>query len=220
MLLDLMTWSGWLSGVWILRLLLHPTTFILIFMWLMRRLRAMQYWGEDGYIICKQYRQPFIKSQGTCLLGVMEIKGIQWQAKKCEESVLRQRHRIVRSQPKDRELWLKTKKQEEKQIDGNIEVYIAAQTLDTWLEQRIHEKLEWLNPRPRLERVREDTEDGDMRELSINEKKMVVRCLTNNQDIFAWSFADMPSIHPQVACHQLILDQAILPIKQKKHLDV
>ncbi|GKV50344.1 hypothetical protein SLEP1_g57053 [Rubroshorea leprosula] len=40
-------------------------------------------------------------------------------------------------------------------------------------------------------------------------------CLMEHKDIFAWCLVDMPGINPEVACHRLIVNPNVVPIRQK-----
>ena len=44
----------------------------------------------------------------------------------------------------------------------------------------------------------------------------LTRFLRQNQDVFAWSYEDMPGIDPQVMSHQLNVDLSFCPVKQKR----
>ncbi|KAI0515705.1 hypothetical protein KFK09_008371 [Dendrobium nobile] len=52
--------------------------------------------------------------------------------------------------------------------------------------------------------------------LSDTEKKEYVDFLRTNQDVFAWSSADMPGINPEIIMHSLKINPACKPVIQKK----
>ncbi|PKU62402.1 hypothetical protein MA16_Dca028415 [Dendrobium catenatum] len=52
--------------------------------------------------------------------------------------------------------------------------------------------------------------------LSDTEKKKYIDFLRTNQDVFAWSSADMPGINPEVIMHSLKINPAYKPVIQKK----
>ena len=40
--------------------------------------------------------------------------------------------------------------------------------------------------------------------------------LCQNQDVFAWTHADMVRIHPEIMCHWLNIDPLAKPVRQKR----
>ncbi|XP_052730552.1 uncharacterized protein LOC108324378 [Vigna angularis] len=54
------------------------------------------------------------------------------------------------------------------------------------------------------------------RELNPEVEKELRALLWKNRDLFAWTAADMPGIHPAVMCHKLSLFQNARPVAQKK----
>ncbi|XP_022865324.1 uncharacterized protein LOC111385183 [Olea europaea var. sylvestris] len=63
---------------------------------------------------------------------------------------------------------------------------------------------------------------GERREFSIGvnmrpeEKEELVKCFSDNLDVFAWSPIDIPEISPSVAQHRLGISSGAKPIRQKK----
>ena len=53
-------------------------------------------------------------------------------------------------------------------------------------------------------------------QLTPNAKKEIVKCLTKNSSISAWSATDVPRIDPEVISHHLNVDPMKFIIKQKK----
>ncbi|CAJ2669315.1 unnamed protein product [Trifolium pratense] len=47
-------------------------------------------------------------------------------------------------------------------------------------------------------------------------RKQLEACLKENADLFAWHASEMPGLDPNVACHQLTIDPAALPIVQRR----
>ena len=47
-------------------------------------------------------------------------------------------------------------------------------------------------------------------------KEGLIRCLQDNQGIFAWSAEDMPRIDPSIVCHRLNIAPDAKPIRQKR----
>ena len=57
--------------------------------------------------------------------------------------------------------------------------------------------------------------------LKSEQAEQLVEILRKNQDVFAWTHADMVGIHPDVMCHQLNIDPQAKPVHQKQRtLDV
>ena len=52
--------------------------------------------------------------------------------------------------------------------------------------------------------------------LSSELEKQLVEFLKNNQDVFAWTHADMFKIHPGVMCHRLNIDPQVKLVHQKR----
>ncbi|CAJ2665934.1 unnamed protein product [Trifolium pratense] len=46
-------------------------------------------------------------------------------------------------------------------------------------------------------------------------RKQLEACLKENADLFAWHASEMPGLDPNIACHQLTIDPAALPIVQR-----
>ena len=46
-------------------------------------------------------------------------------------------------------------------------------------------------------------------------KTQLVAYLRENDDLFAWSAANMPGIDPSVACHQLTVDPGVIAVAQQ-----
>lgn len=51
--------------------------------------------------------------------------------------------------------------------------------------------------------------------LSPSEAARMVAFLTEYQDVFAWSYADMPGLDPKIVEHRVPTDPLIPPVKQK-----
>ncbi|CAJ2653396.1 unnamed protein product [Trifolium pratense] len=47
-------------------------------------------------------------------------------------------------------------------------------------------------------------------------RKQLEACLKENADLFAWHASEMPGLDPNVACHQLTIDPAALPVVQRR----
>ncbi|CAJ2665932.1 unnamed protein product [Trifolium pratense] len=47
-------------------------------------------------------------------------------------------------------------------------------------------------------------------------RKQLEACLKENADLFAWHASEMPGLDPNIACHQLTIDPAALPIVQRR----
>ncbi|GAU52019.1 hypothetical protein TSUD_418360, partial [Trifolium subterraneum] len=47
-------------------------------------------------------------------------------------------------------------------------------------------------------------------------RKQLVACLKDNADLFAWSASEMPSLDPNIACHQLTVDEAASAVVQRR----
>ena len=47
-------------------------------------------------------------------------------------------------------------------------------------------------------------------------KALLVACLRDNANLFAWSASDMPEINPSVACHQLTVDPRVSAVVQRR----
>ncbi|XP_026419519.1 uncharacterized protein LOC113315458 [Papaver somniferum] len=52
-------------------------------------------------------------------------------------------------------------------------------------------------------------------DLPAHERDGLITLLRANADVFAWSFAEMPGIDPNVACHRLNIDEKFHPVRQK-----
>ncbi|XP_026420724.1 uncharacterized protein LOC113316792 [Papaver somniferum] len=52
-------------------------------------------------------------------------------------------------------------------------------------------------------------------DLPAHERDALITLLRANADVFAWSFAEMPGIDPNVACHMLNIDEKLHPVRQK-----
>ncbi|GAU44282.1 hypothetical protein TSUD_371820 [Trifolium subterraneum] len=46
-------------------------------------------------------------------------------------------------------------------------------------------------------------------------RKQLVACLKDNADLFAWSASEMPGLDPNIACHQLTVDEAASVVVQR-----
>ncbi|GAU23065.1 hypothetical protein TSUD_183630 [Trifolium subterraneum] len=47
-------------------------------------------------------------------------------------------------------------------------------------------------------------------------RKQLVACLKDNADLFAWSASEMPGLDPNIACHQLTVDEAASAVVQRR----
>ncbi|CAJ2629814.1 unnamed protein product [Trifolium pratense] len=47
-------------------------------------------------------------------------------------------------------------------------------------------------------------------------RKQLEACLKENADLFAWHASEMPGLDPNIACHQLTIDPAALPVVQRR----
>ena len=47
-------------------------------------------------------------------------------------------------------------------------------------------------------------------------RKQIKACLRENADLFAWSAVKMPSLDPEVACHQLAIDPSARAVVQRR----
>ncbi|CAJ2663960.1 unnamed protein product [Trifolium pratense] len=47
-------------------------------------------------------------------------------------------------------------------------------------------------------------------------RRQLEACLKENADLFAWHASEMPGLDPNIACHQLTIDPAALPIVQRR----
>ncbi|GAU41698.1 hypothetical protein TSUD_94190 [Trifolium subterraneum] len=47
-------------------------------------------------------------------------------------------------------------------------------------------------------------------------RKQLVACLKDNADLFAWSTSEMPDLDPNIACHQLTVDEAASAVVQRR----
>ncbi|GAU44271.1 hypothetical protein TSUD_133170 [Trifolium subterraneum] len=47
-------------------------------------------------------------------------------------------------------------------------------------------------------------------------RKQLVACLKDNADLFAWSASEMPGLDPNIACHQLTIDEAASVVVQRR----
>ncbi|GAU38519.1 hypothetical protein TSUD_148000 [Trifolium subterraneum] len=47
-------------------------------------------------------------------------------------------------------------------------------------------------------------------------RKQLVACLKDNADLFAWSASEMPGLDPDIACHQLTVDEAASDVVQRR----
>ncbi|XP_072071918.1 uncharacterized protein [Arachis hypogaea] len=54
------------------------------------------------------------------------------------------------------------------------------------------------------------------RALEGEEKSKLIRLLRDNDDLFAWTPADMPGIDPNIVCHKLAINKSSRPVTQKK----
>ena len=52
--------------------------------------------------------------------------------------------------------------------------------------------------------------------LKKEQAQQLVEFLSLNQDVFAWTHADIVGIHPEVIYHRLNIDQQAKPVCQKK----
>ncbi|XP_026430802.1 uncharacterized protein LOC113327899 [Papaver somniferum] len=52
-------------------------------------------------------------------------------------------------------------------------------------------------------------------DLLAHERDGLITLLRANTDVFAWSFAEMPGIDPNVSCHRLNIDEKFRPVRQK-----
>ncbi|XP_026378564.1 uncharacterized protein LOC113273003 [Papaver somniferum] len=52
-------------------------------------------------------------------------------------------------------------------------------------------------------------------DLPAHERDGLITLLRENTDVFTWSFAEMPRIDPNVACHGLNIDEKFHPVRQK-----
>ena len=50
--------------------------------------------------------------------------------------------------------------------------------------------------------------------LSLEEEKAYLDLLTEFQDVFAWTYKEMPELDPKVAVHNLAVKKSVRPIKQ------
>ena len=50
--------------------------------------------------------------------------------------------------------------------------------------------------------------------LTSEEKQMYIELLSENKDVFAWSYKEMPGLDPKVVVHILVVKRGIWPIKQ------
>ncbi|XP_072054215.1 uncharacterized protein [Arachis hypogaea] len=85
---------------------------------------------------------------------------------------------------------------------------------------------------PRIDHEQRPTPADDLSKVTLTEDKnkytnigstlpagyrqQVADLLRANADLFAWTPADMPEIHPEVMCHKLALDPKARSVKQKK----
>ena len=49
-------------------------------------------------------------------------------------------------------------------------------------------------------------------------RKQIKACLRENENLFAWSAAEMPGLDPEVTCHQLAIDPAAREVVQRRRL--
>ncbi|GAU46380.1 hypothetical protein TSUD_280790 [Trifolium subterraneum] len=49
-------------------------------------------------------------------------------------------------------------------------------------------------------------------------RKQLVTCLKDNADMFAWSASEMPGLDPDIACHQLTIDEAANVVVQRRRM--
>jgi len=94
---------------------------------------------------------------------------------------------------------------------------LSLEILDTRDEQALNK------PQPVEETLSIPLNEGDPSKvtqigskLTAQEQSLLVEILQKNVDVFAWTPADMPGIHPSVISHLLNVDPRIKPVKQKK----
>ncbi|XP_059671018.1 uncharacterized protein LOC132316557 [Cornus florida] len=69
-----------------------------------------------------------------------------------------------------------------------------------------------------IDRFRPERKTRVGERLAVEEKQELVKFLSQNADVFAWSHLDMPGIDPSVSCHSLNVNPNARPVKQKQRL--
>ncbi|GKV44628.1 hypothetical protein SLEP1_g51790 [Rubroshorea leprosula] len=88
------------------------------------------------------------------------------------------------------------------------------------LTQMLREEKPKLQPNQETETINLGTED-DRKEIKINahlsieDRKELIEILAKFQDVFAWSYKDMPGLDPDIAVHSIPLYSEAKPVKQK-----
>ncbi|GKV25036.1 hypothetical protein SLEP1_g34544 [Rubroshorea leprosula] len=88
------------------------------------------------------------------------------------------------------------------------------------LTQMLREEKPKLQPNQETETINLGTKD-DRKEIKINahlsteERKELIELLSEFQDVFAWSYKDMPGLDPDIAVHVIPLYSEAKPVKQK-----
>jgi len=79
---------------------------------------------------------------------------------------------------------------------------------------------DWIQPRGDTKEISIGMQPGQVTKiwgaLKPDEEELLGAVILENQDLFAWSSADMPGIHPDVMSHNLAIFKEARPVTQKK----